>query len=156
MPAQWPQGMIPGWTSPRDLLFISHYLHVFFVSMEKPKGRCLFCAAVEGDESQAAAPRPSLRDQWGHSWHGAGVPAPCLAAPGTRTGSGGRQPWLGWIPPIPDLVVALCQGPCQPPWAEAGCCAEMEPASVRAARVGGRRHGGRAVHMALPDPIPQG
>lgn len=36
------------------------------------------------------------------------------SVPGSRTAAGGMQAWLGWIPPAPDLVVALCQGPCHP------------------------------------------
>lgn len=47
-------------------------------------------------------------------------------------------------------------GVLSPPWAETGCCAKMEAASVRAASVGGRRWRGCAVHMALPKAFPKG
>lgn len=40
---------------PRRLLLITHYLGVFFALMKNQRGKSLFCAAMEGKESRAAA-----------------------------------------------------------------------------------------------------
>lgn len=141
MPAQWPQGLIPWLGQPKrfaDYLALSPR---FLCIYGKPKGRCLFCAAVENEESQTAAPRLSLCATYGtvcqlRAWHQDSCRRNAALAqmdfPNSRPGGG----------PVSGVL--------SPPWAETGCCAEMEPVSVRAARVGGRRLGTWLFPKAFP------
>lgn len=142
MPAQWPQGMIPWLDRPKRFAAYLTLSPCFPFIYQKPKGRCLFCAAVEGEEGQAAAARLSLC-----ATHGMGLV--CLAAGQLQEGC---SPGLEGFPQLQTWWWLCARGPVSP-WAETSCCAEME---LRAARVGGRRQRGRALHMALPRAFPEG
>lgn len=80
---------------------------------------------------------------------------------------GVKRSWLGESPLLPCTGLArfpdsrcgggrVLGGPGSPPRAETVCHAEEEPASVRAAHMGGSWQRGRAAHMALPDTFPKG
>lgn len=79
-----------------------------------------------------------------------------ISVPGSaRAAQEGCSPHSDGLPQLQTWWWLCVRSPVTP-WAGTSCCAEMEPASVRAAGVGGRRRRGRAVHMALPNALPKG
>lgn len=130
MPAQQPQGLIPWLGQPKRFAAYLTLSPCFLCIYGKPKGRGLFYAALEGEESQAAAHRLSLCAAHGMDLvcqlHGQLQEECSLGSDGFPQ----LQAW--WWPHVRGPVTSL---------AETGCClsAEMETVSLRAARVGGRQ-----------------
>lgn len=101
---------------------------------------------MEGEESQAAAPRLSLCATRGTGW--CASLAPGQLQEGCSPGSDGS--------PNSRLGGGPVSGALSPPGLGQAAVQKWSQASVRAAHMGGRRQKGCAVHMAHPSAFPKG